>query len=371
MVGNRISRLISVVVAGSLLSACAASQPKETTRYFWPRLPERPRIEWIKNYANEADMPKGGVRQLFTDVLGEEDTINLDRALDIVVNSKQQVFIADAGSHNVVVFDFVTNKVRMLPRIDKEADRLQQPVSLALGENEQLYVGDMGTKKIAIFSANGAYQRSFPVQPNMDSVGGMAVDLINKQLFVADTRGHKIGIFDLTGKFKSSFGTRGDKDGEFSYPIPLRLNGKNELVVGDTMNARIQVFDTKGKFLRKFGSRGDAPQDFQVLKGIGIDSENNIYITDGKAHKVVIYNNDGDFLLTFGGLYSSATAGKESMGGFVLPQGLFIDKTDRIYVVDQMNHRFQVFQYLSDGYIKLNPIKGYDPNVKPVVSGKE
>jgi len=316
-------------------------------------------------------MPKGGVKQMLTDVLGEEDTINLDRALDIAINSKNQVFIADAGLHNVVVFDLAINKVRLFPRIDAEADRLQQPVSLAIGENEQVYVGDMGLKKISIFSPAGEFKRSFAVQPNLDSVGGMAVDLKNKQLFVADTRGHKIGIFDLNGKFKSSFGKRGDLDGDFSYPNPICLNGKNELVVGDTMNARIQIFDTSGKFLRKFGNRGDAPQDFQVLKGVGIDSENNIYVTDGKAHKVVIYNNEGEFLLTFGGLFSSVVSGKESMGGFVLPQGIFIDKNDRIYVVDQMNHRFQVFQYISDGYLKLNPIKEYDPNVKPVVKGKE
>jgi sugar lactone lactonase YvrE len=130
------------------------------------------------------------------------------------------------------------------------------------------------------------------------------------------------------------------------------------------MNARIQIFDANGKFLRQFGSRGDGPQDFQVLKGLALDSEDNIFITDGKGHKVVIYSTDGDFLLTFGGLFSTVVTGKDSMGGFVMPQGIFIDKSDQIYVVDQMNHRFQVFQYISDDFLKNNPIKGYIPTVK-------
>jgi len=33
-------------------------------------------------------------------------------------------------------------------------------------------------------------------------------------------------------------------------------------------------------------------------------------------------------------------------GEFFLPAGLFIDKRNRVYVVDQGNARVQVFQYL-------------------------
>ena len=33
------------------------------------------------------------------------------------------------------------------------------------------------------------------------------------------------------------------------------------------------------------------------------------------------------------------------LGEFQLPSGLFIDKNDRIYVVDSFNGRVQIFQY--------------------------
>lgn len=349
------------MVAIAALGGCATSQPQEARRYFWPQLPERPRIEWLKNYSNQNDLPKTGMKQLVTDVLGEEELISFERPLDIVANSRKQVLIADPGKNNVVVYDFAKNIVHLLAKNDNPDDSLQQPVSLALADNDDIFVGDQGSKKITLFDAEGKKKFSIDLEPNLASVGGMAVDKKGKKLFVADTRGHKIGVYDLKGKFLSSFGSRGDADGLFNYPNPLRINHKNELLVGDTMNARIQVFDTNGKFLRTFGSRGDGPQDLQVLKGIAVDSEDNIYVTDGKAHKVVIYNSAGDFLLTFGGLYSSAGTGKESMGGFVLPQGIFIDPTNKIYIVDQINHRFQSFQYISDEHLKLNPIAGYPP----------
>ena len=33
-------------------------------------------------------------------------------------------------------------------------------------------------------------------------------------------------------------------------------------------------------------------------------------------------------------------------GRFAMPAGVYVDRRDRVYVVDQMNRRVQVFQYL-------------------------
>ena len=37
---------------------------------------------------------------------------------------------------------------------------------------------------------------------------------------------------------------------------------------------------------------------------------------------------------------------------FLFPLGIDIDSTDKIYVVDQMNTRVQVFQYFSEEYLR-------------------
>jgi DNA-binding beta-propeller fold protein YncE len=353
-----------------MLAGCASAPVQETRRYFWPQLPERPRIEWLKSYRSSEDFPKSGMKGLVTDILGEENVVTIDRALDIVVNSRNQVYIADPGQQNVVIFDLAAYKVSQLARRDTKEENLEQPCSLALDEQENLYVSDMATKKIYHFDLVNKKTVSFSVVPNLESVGGMVVDKKNKRLVIVDTKGHKVAFFSLQGKFLSSFGAKGNEDGQFLYPYPVRINSRNEILVGDTMNARVQIFDENGKYLRKFGERGDAPQDFQVMKGIAVDGEDNIYITDGKGHKVVIYSREGDFLMTFGGLFSSILSGKEAMGGFVLPQGIIIDQTNKLYIVDQMNHRFQVFQYISDDFLQKNPIKGYNPNATPKLKDK-
>lgn len=361
---NNIVRLACSASLALLLSACATTAPqKDTRRYFWPQLPERPRIEWLKSYVSEDDFDEGGSKKFLAALAGEDAQILLDRPLDIVGNSRGVIYIAEPAQKNVTVFDFPSKKVyRLLPESAKKSE-FEQPISVTVDESDNLYVGDILKKKIMVYDKQHAPKFTIDLEPNVSSVGGITIDRKNKRIVVADTRAHKICFLDLDGKFRNCVGDRGDKDGFFNYPGPVKFNKKGELVVGDTMNARIQILDEEGKFLRKFGNRGDGPQDLQVLKGLDMDSEGHIYVTDGKAHKVVIFSDTGDFLLTIGGKFAANVSGKEAQGGFLVPQGIYFAPDDRFYVVDQLNRRFQVFQYMSDAFLLKNPIPGYVPPV--------
>ena len=65
---------------------------------------------------------------------------------------------------------------------------------------------------------------------------------------------------------------------------------------------------------------------------------------------ITIFDDQGRLLLAFG----SPGAGR---GQFWLPNEIFIDRNDRIYVSDSQNQRVQVFQYL-DVHNKLIDLKG-------------
>jgi hypothetical protein len=73
-------------------------------------------------------------------------------------------------------------------------------------------------------------------------------------------------------------------------------------------------------------------------KGIGVDSEGHLYVVDGLWGVVQIFDRDGRLLYYFG-------AHGTGLGEFQLPTGLFIDREDRIFVVDSYNRRVQVFRY--------------------------
>jgi hypothetical protein len=154
----------------------------------------------------------------------------------------------------------------------------------------------------------------------------------------------------LDGRYLNKIGSGGDADGQFNLPISVAVNSKGHLIVADAFGANVQIFDSDGQFLHKFGQRGDAAGDFQLVKSVAVDSEDNIYVVDGRMHNISIFNQQGELLLILGGYYAVSGSGKVSPGGFSVPIGVDIDSTDRIYVVDQLNARVQVFQYLSQAY---------------------
>ena len=45
-----------------------------------------------------------------------------------------------------------------------------------------------------------------------------------------------------TYEFLRKWGTRGEEDGQFSFPMGLAIDGKGNIYVVDTANHRIQVF---------------------------------------------------------------------------------------------------------------------------------
>ena len=360
---NRFVRLILcaavTLLMASLLGGCATTQEVQKRRYFFPRLPERPRLEWLNAYSDHQNFPKKGMKGLLANVLGEESGIALESPLDIKVSPDGRVFVTDTAIPGVAIFDLKNENVRLLG--DDKGQRLfGRPTNLTFDDSGNLYVLDVDRKTISVFDKAERPVRGISYAGTMQSGGPLAWDRLRQRLVCADTRGSTIYFLTSEGKLIGSFGRTGDKDGEFNRPAGLTINSKGEIIVVDAFNARIQVFDGDGKFLRKIGTRGDNPGEFQQIKSVAVDSEDHIYVTDGKGNKVEIFSSTGDYLLTFGARASVIETGRTVPFGFMIPQGITIDPNDIIYVVDSMNKRFQVIQYLSDDFIRKNPIPGIE-----------
>lgn len=351
-----ISRFIVVAAMAALFAGCAGQQVK-TERYFWPPLPDRPRLEWLGSYSSQNDFPKEGFAAFMEKIVGGEVGINLTKPVDIYSDGKGMVYVADPGLRGVAVFNMTDRQMALLGG-ENASTQFTTPVSVTGDSQGQIYVADADKGRILIFDSNGNLRRFIDTKPHVQRNGGVALDEKRQRMLVVDTREHRIVVLDPQGNLITSFGKRGSGDGEFNFPVAVTLNHQGEIIVADAMNARIQIFDNDGKFLRKFGRRGDGPADFQIIKGVAVDSEDHIYVTEGKGHKLIIFGTNGEYLLTVGGLYSSITSGKLAPGGFVIPQGIYIDDKDVVYVVDQLNRRFQVFQYISDSFLGRNPIPG-------------
>lgn len=359
MCRNLLKKMILLVAVTSLLAACAPEQVAVKKHFYWPQLPERPRIEWIKSYRSQLDFPKSEYNRLLTQLTGDNIAVTFDKPLFVASDSKGKVFVTNNGKTvGVYVYDFINSTVNLLGG-DNALALFSSPTGIAVDGDANIYVADSDKNAILVFDKDGAARTYLSTVKEVVRPVGIAVDSDRKRLLVADSMGHKIVAYDLAGKHLFSVGKRGADDGELNLPVSVAVNHKGEIIVADSMNARVQIFDEAGKFLRKYGNRGDGAGDFQLLKGVAVDSDDNIYVTDGRSNKVVIHSSSGQYLLTFGGTFSSYLKEREAPGGFLLPYGIYIDQNDVIYVVDQYNFRFQVFQYISDKYLESHPIEGY------------
>jgi sugar lactone lactonase YvrE len=347
--GKAVLRVAALLMTVACVAGCA-SGPAVKERFFWPRPPEQPRIEWLSVYASSLDV-KG--KSVLKELVASEAPLFLGQPMSVAADGAGRVFVADQ-TRGLVVFDLTAKDAYVLG--DDQPERPENPTGLTVDREGNLYVGDSKGKKVFVYDRRLQLTKVLDLgKHGLVTIGYPAVDADRKRLVIPDIKGQRVVVVDMDGALVTSIGTKGGADGEFLYPSAVALDKEGNILVCDQMNARVQRFSPDGKFLDKFGTRGDGPGEFAVIKGVALDSEGHVYVTDGKNHKVGIFDLKGRFLMDLGSSYS--VSGKLVMpGGFNAPQGIFIDKNDTIYVADSMNRRIQTFQYLNDAYLKLHPL---------------
>lgn len=344
-----------VVAAAVTLCSCASPQSVTRSRLFWPSYPDTPRIEWIGHYSSDKDLIGSTSQGLFGLITGEESDVLLQRPMSVASDGKGKVYVTDGDSLSVYVFDFISKKVSRFGGISYDSV-FKHVNGVAVDDVGNAYASDSSQRKIFVVTPQNTPLKVIDVSAHAGGIGRLAIDKRNKHIVIPDVIKHQIVITDLDGNHIQTFGSKGEGDGEFNLPIAVAIEKEGTIVVADAYNARIQRFTSKGVFVGKFGKRGDSIGDFSVIKGVAVDSEDHIYVTDGREHRVTIFSNKGELLTTLGGKYAQREGARSVAGGFLLPQGIFVDQNDRIFIVDQLNRRFQVFQYLNARYLAEFPL---------------
>lgn len=328
-----------------LLFSCAQKQEAvRKERFFWPPPPNDPKVEFIGVYRGNRDMPKKF--SIIKSITGETELeLKLRKPLGITSDGEGVVVVTDMIPYGGLVFDFNDNTVTLL---SKEPS-FQFATGVVFGE-DKLYVADGRAGNIKVFTKKERKPLYTIGDNELQSPNGLAINDKLKRLYVVDTKAHRVVVYDTeTKKQLFSFGKPGDQEGEFNRPWGICIDKNGDIYIADGINARVQIFDKDGKFITMFGKRGDKPGGFAQVKGIGIDSDNNIYVVD-PLKAIQVFNRNGDLLGLVG------APGTKGIGAMNLPMGLYVDKNDRIYLVDQMNLRFQIFQYMNESYKKQHPV---------------
>lgn len=215
-----------------------------------------------------------------------------------------------------------------------------------------LYVSDFSNDRIAVYSADGTFLRSFTA-PGLDGprgivfrddgtfyVGSQNNDSVyhfgrdetvinqfthallntptgaaispNGELHVSAFFGHRMCVFSLGGSFLRSYTTPG-----FTTPNCIAFDTQGNIYVASAGNRSVYKFDVNEQFIAEF----EPPAGVDLISPMSVARDENdvLWVSGGSSHNLVRFSLDGTFL------------GEVTHPDLTGPQGVAIDDQGHIW----------------------------------------
>ena len=265
--------------------------------------------------------------------------------------------------------------------------QIMWPVSIALDNDENIYISDEALQRISVFDKGGRFLAKWGVQGSgdgeFDRPAGIAIDK-DGNLLVADALNHRVQKYTKDGRYLGGWGRAGTGYGELNYPWGVAIDQAGDVYVADWRNDRIQKFDADGGYLASWGASGDGDGQFHRPAGVAVDLEGEIYVADWGNERVQVIGPDGSFRAKLRGesglskwaedyFFANQDEFEEREKGnmepeldplaaesprgesasieklFWGPTSVKLDDQGRVFVVDSCRHRIQVYLKESQG----------------------
>jgi DNA-binding beta-propeller fold protein YncE len=346
---HTMKNILSAAVLASLLflggahlaaqSAKAASE--KPPDLVWPVPPDKPRIRFLEQFDSNFDVEPRKKRTWVDKLVGNPDpnvTELFEKAAGAAIDSRNRILIAAMQKGTVYILDPPKHTVLRV-RGDRGV-QFKLPLGLAVEKSGNFYVSDPALKIVMKFDPEGRLLAALGQDPKLENPTYLAVDEPRNRLFVVDSHRHQVLVYSLDSlKLMATVGQRGEKNGQFNFPVGIGVSRDGSFAVSDTGSCSVQVFSPDFKFVRRIGSQGTRPGQFTRPKGVAYDSQGHLYVVDAAFNNFQIFDDKGRVLMFVGNFGNKP-------GEFDLPSGISIDPKDRIIVSDQLNSRVQIFQFL-------------------------
>lgn len=91
----------------------------------------------------------------------------------------------------------------------------------------------------------------------------------------------------------ASFGRPGSAAGRFGVVAGITTDSRGNVIVVDKLKCAVMVFDKDFTFITEFGYRGPRPENLFVPDGIAIDRRDRIYVSQGSRRGVSVFSLSG------------------------------------------------------------------------------
>ncbi len=310
--------------------------------------------------------------------------------VDMAIDSEGTLYVLNRGGPEMAIYN--DYKRVTLCTVDEEYlgqfgrggledGGLWWPSSIAIDGKDQVYVADEALHSVTVFDKQRDFLGKWGVEGSGDGQlnrpSNIAFDP-EENLYLTDSLNHRVQKFTPGGRFLSKFGEPGSGPGQFDMPWGITVDREGNVYVSDWRNDRIQKFDAAGKFLAQWGASGDGAGQLNRPAGLSVDGEGNIYVADWGNERAQVISPQGEMLAEFRGDSVESTWAQayfvanpeegaarkasnlepeidspgeqrreESANVEKLlwaPTAIKLDSQGRIYIVDSLRHRLQVYQ---------------------------
>lgn len=247
----------------------------------------------------------------------------LNGPLDVTADRQGRIYVADAGSNSLKVFN---QKGRLLVSLGGEG-RFVYPNAVAVGPDGHVFVGEFRAKRIQVLDR--AQQKALVIDEKVAGEPLEPLDLAvgeDGRIYVADRRGAVL-ILGADGKIRRKVQKVEAKPSDLSFPNGIAVDAAGNILVADSGHRRLLLLNPEGKVIRQFSHA-----ELNYPRGVGFAAGGRMVVADTLGNQVVLLGPEFQVLDAEGAL-----------GGTIFPNGLAV-RDNMAYVADRANNRVLVFR---------------------------
>lgn len=165
-----------------------------------------------------------------------------DQPTDIAFAANGDIYITDGYGNSRVVclspdgeFKFAWGEHGTNP------GQFHYPHNIVIDKKQNIYIADRGNNRIQVFDLKGTFLKQWR---GLGKPFGLFLTP-DEKLFVSDGNpdgAHRILILDLEGRILAAFGSKGSEPGQFDTPHSLVVDKEGNLYVSEVNNKRVDKF---------------------------------------------------------------------------------------------------------------------------------
>ena len=212
---------------------------------------------------------------------------------------------------------------------------------IAIGPNDEVYLGDAQQRLIHVFDKNGNFQFAFGGSWLGYDPRGIAVDHDNGWLYIADASEGEVEKYDLAGNHLATFGELGPGPGQLGGAREISIGLDHRVYVADYTNWRVNIYNPNGTYAGEIPNPPQPPPNggFNQPEGLAVHpTTGDVYVTDTFNHRMQRFTNDGEFVSAWG------WRGRDDPYAMDYPRGAHVDPaTGNVWMNNTRSGDIKVF----------------------------